>query len=97
MNRRVFSFSLLGSCLSAAALTAADKVVSDDTLVDKVRMKLASDPIVKGGALDVDVKDGVVTLKGALDSEKRKDKAERLARKVAGVKSVVNQIQVVTK
>jgi osmotically-inducible protein OsmY len=97
MTRRFFSFSLLGSCLSAAALIAADKVVSDDTLVDKVRMKLASDQIVKGGGLDVDVKDGVVTLKGSLDSEKRKDKAEKLARKVSGVKSVVNQIQVVAK
>jgi osmotically-inducible protein OsmY len=78
-------------------MMAADKAVSDDTLTDRVRMKLASDQIVKGGAIGVDIKQGVVTLSGSLDSEKRKDKAEKLARKVSGVKSVVNQIQVVTK
>lgn len=78
-------------------MVAADKTVSDDTLVDRVRMKLASDPIVKGGAIGVEVKQGAVTLSGTLDSEKRKDKAEKLTHKVSGVKSVVNQIQVVTK
>jgi osmotically-inducible protein OsmY len=39
----------------------------------------------------------VVTLSGTLDSEKRKDKAGKLAKKVSGVKNVVNQIQVVAK
>ena len=72
-------------------------MISDDTLTDKVRMKLAADQVVKGGGLGVDVKGGVVTLTGSLDSEGRKSKAEKLARKVSGVKSVVNQIQVVTK
>jgi len=75
----------------------ADKTVSDDTLTDRVRMKLAADQIVKGGAIGVDVKDGVATLSGTVDSEKRKGKAEKLAKKVQGVKSVVNQIQVVIK
>jgi hyperosmotically inducible protein len=97
MTRRTFSFSAFGAVASAAALMAADKAVSDDTLTDRVRMKLAADPIVKGGAIGVDVKEGVVTLSGTLDSDKRKDKAAKLAKKVSGVKSVVNQIQVVAK
>jgi hyperosmotically inducible protein len=97
MTRRVFAFSVFGAGVSAAALMGADKTVSDDTLTDRVRMKLAADQIVKGGAIGVDVKDGVATLSGTVDSEKRKGKAEKLAKKVQGVKSVVNQIQVVIK
>ena len=75
--------------------SAADKPVPDDLIYDLVRQKLAGDKDVKGGALTVDVKDGVVTLSGSTQLERQKDKAERLARKVKGVKSVVNQIKVV--
>jgi osmotically-inducible protein OsmY len=57
-------------------------------------LKLASDPDVKGGALDVDVNQGVVTLKGNVSTEKQKAKAAKLAKKVKGVKSVVNEIVV---
>jgi len=59
-----------------------------------VKRKLATDATVKGGALDVDAKDGVVVLKGKVTAQKQKDKAERIARKVNGVKSVDNQLQV---
>jgi osmotically-inducible protein OsmY len=77
-------------------VSAADnKPVPDDLIYDLVREKLAGDKDVKGGALIVDVKDGVVTLSGNVQLEKQKDKAERLAHKVKGVKSVVNQLKVV--
>jgi osmotically-inducible protein OsmY len=93
--------NLLSSTLLALALLqpvtiqAADKPVSDDLIYNLVRQKLAGDSVVKGGALNVDVKSGVVTITGNVQSEKQKDKAERLAHKVKGVKSVVNQIKVV--
>jgi osmotically-inducible protein OsmY len=67
---------------------------SDDRITDQVRMKLATDPDVKGGALEVDVANGIVTIKGRVDSEKGKNKATRLAKKVKGVKSVENDLQV---
>lgn len=79
-----------------AIVSAADtKPVPDDLIYDLVREKLAGDKDVKGGALIVDVKDGVVTLSGNVQLEKQKDKAERLAHKVKGVKNVVNQLKVV--
>jgi osmotically-inducible protein OsmY len=59
-----------------------------------VRQKLAADQVVKGGAIDVDVKDGVVTLKGKVQEPKQKAKADKLAKKVRGVKSVVNDITI---
>ena len=76
-------------------LAAKDpRPMTDDTITDQVRLKLTSDPDVKGGALQVDVKQGVVTLSGAVEMPKQRDKAEKLARKVKGVKSVVNKIEI---
>ena len=72
----------------------AQKGTSDDELFDRVRLKLAADPDVKGGGIDVSVKDGVVTLRGKVEKEKQKSRAEHLTRKVKGVKSVVNQLVV---
>ena len=82
----VLAFLLAGVCL------AADKVVSDDTIVDQVRIKLAADQDVKGGAIAVDCKNGVVTISGPVESSRAKDKATRLAKKVRGVKQVVNNL-----
>jgi hyperosmotically inducible protein len=81
----------------AAGVWAAEKHVSDDQLYDNVRRKLANDADVKGGALIVDVKDGVVTLRGKVETEKQKEKATKLTRKVSGVKQVNNELAVVGK
>ncbi len=75
----------------------ADKKVSDDSLHDLVMRKLADDADVKGGGLNIDVKDGVVTLRGKLESAKQIQKAEKLAKKVNGVKKVVNEITLAKK
>jgi hyperosmotically inducible protein len=80
--------------LAAGVCLAADKPVSDDAIYDKVRINLASDIDVKGGNLKVDVKEGVVTLSGAVESQSQKDKAGHIAKKVKGVKKVVNEIEV---
>jgi osmotically-inducible protein OsmY len=87
------SIAILLALLVAAL--PAQKQISDDQIYDNVRRKLASDPVVKGGALQVDVKAGVVTLRGAVESDKQKQKAEKLAKKVHGVKSVSNELTVV--
>jgi len=47
--------------------------------------------------MEVEVKDGVVTLKGKVEYDEQKTKAEKLARKVSGVKRVDNQLVVVGK
>jgi hyperosmotically inducible protein len=85
---------ILAFVMLAGVVLAADKPVNDNAIVDRVRIKLAGDPIVKGGALGVDSKDGVVTLTGKVDEEKQKDKAAKLAKKVKGVRQVVNDITV---
>ena len=80
--------------LLVSACLAADKPISDDTIYDKVRISLASDIDVKGGGLKVDVKDGVVTLGGAVENQGVKDKAAHIAKKVKGVKKVINNLEV---
>jgi osmotically-inducible protein OsmY len=86
--------SLMALILLVIACLAADKPVSDDSIYDKVRISLASDIDVKGGNLKVDVKDGVVTLAGNVENPAQRDKAAHIAKKVKGVKKVINNIEV---
>ncbi len=85
---------LVWLCLSTMQLAAAQKKAPDALIYDNVRMKLTTDADVKGGALDITVKDGVVTIKGRVDTESGKARATKLAKKVAGVKNVENQLVV---
>ena len=91
---RHFTLLLLFLFLAGSAVMMANPPISDDLIYDQVRRKLADDPDVKGGAFQVDVKDGVVTIKGVVVKEKFRRKAETLTRKVKGVKSVVNNVVV---
>ncbi|MBL8292312.1 MAG: BON domain-containing protein [Bryobacterales bacterium] len=84
--RRVFAMLALAAGLALAQ--------SDDHIYDRVRMRLAEDPAVNGGALQVEVKNGAVTLRGNVKNEKAREKAEKLAKKVKGVKSVTNELKV---
>jgi osmotically-inducible protein OsmY len=86
-------FFTLATTFATTALPA-NKPVSDDFLVDTIRQKLAADQIVKGGAIEVIVKDGAVILKGTVEEDKQKNKAAKIAKGVNGVKSVDNQITI---
>lgn len=90
--KRIVTLFLVFSLFSIAL--AAPKDVSDDVIYDTVRRRLASDPVVKGGAIEVAVAAGVVTLKGAVETEKQKVKAEKIAKKTSGVKKVNNELRV---
>lgn len=85
---------VLALFLLALPAVAEKKPVSDDRLYDEVRMKLANDPDVKGGNLEVEVHGGVVTLKGQVRTAKQRSKAQKLTRKVRGVTEVNNQLSV---
>ena len=54
----------------------------------------ATDPDIKGGAVNVVVKGGVVTLPGRVDTEKGKLRATTLTKKIKGVKTVDNGLVV---
>ena len=85
---------LLLVTLAMPMLVAQQKsAVSDDAISDNVRQRLASDADVRGAALDVTVKEGVVTIKGRVHTEKGRKKATEITKKVKGVANVDNQLK----
>jgi len=76
---------------------AAEKVgevITDAAITSEVKTKFLAAPGVAGLKIDVDTKDGVVTLKGIVRSEAEMNAAISIARDSAGVKSVVNNLHV---
>ncbi len=95
---RALARYLILALLFAVALPAvAQRSSADDELYDRVRQRLAVDRDAKGGALQVDVKEGVVTISGKVHDDKQKNRCERVVRKTKGVKQVVNKLEVETK
>lgn len=69
--------------------------VSDATLTTKVHTALANDVGMRTMySINVDSDKGVVTLKGKVDSAATKQRAEEVAKRVSGVQSVKNELQV---
>jgi osmotically-inducible protein OsmY len=83
-------FALLA--FGGGAAIAADKPQSDAAISDTVLIRLSADREINGGALKVDVKDGVATITGVVETQRQKDKVSKVAKKVKGVKQVVNSI-----
>jgi osmotically-inducible protein OsmY len=77
----------------AAPLLRAHTLVDDDDLYDKVNRKLNNDADIHGN-IKIEVKNAVVTLTGNVGTEKVRSRAEKVARKVPGVKDVVNKLEV---
>ncbi len=72
---------------------AADQA-SDDQIYDRVRVKIYQDRDIGSANLQVTVEDAIVTLRGQVTKDKFKKKAEKIAKKVKGVKQVVNELTV---
>lgn len=67
---------------------------SDSQLKIQVEEELDWDPAVKLASIGVEVKDGIVTLSGHLDSYTEKIAAERAAQRVSGVKGMAVEIDI---
>ena len=79
---------------TASAMDKAGDAVGDAAITGKVKTVLLADPDVKGLAIDVDTKNGVVTLKGTADKPANRDRAVAIAKDTGGVKSVQDQLVV---
>jgi osmotically-inducible protein OsmY len=75
-------------------MNKAGDATADAAITGKVKTQLLADPDVKGLAIDVDTKDGVVTLSGSADKAGNADKAVSIAKATDGVKSVDNKLTV---
>ncbi len=68
--------------------------LSDTEITTKIKAKITGDGDLSPFNINVDTKDGVVTLRGTVKSMESKQEAERIARETSGVKKVDNMLQV---
>ena len=68
--------------------------IKDAWLVMKVHSEFVNEDVLSGSNIDVDVKNGVVTLQGTVPSAAARARALELAKKNDGVKNVVDQLKV---
>ena len=82
--------------LSAAesAWASQARAVKDGWLVLKVHSEMVDEDSLSGSDIDVDVKDGVVTLRGTVPTEAGRARALEVARKNDGVKSVLDRLTI---
>ena len=77
---------------ASAALSKAEEAVSDVSITAAVSAGLAKDPDLSALKINVDTRDGVVSLNGPAPSAAAKARAESIAQAVKGVKSVHNNL-----
>jgi osmotically-inducible protein OsmY len=73
---------------------AVARTRSDDSIREDVLNELKWDPITAFSDIAVEVADGVVRLSGFVSNYWKKDEAEKIAKRVYGVKGVTNDIAV---
>jgi hyperosmotically inducible protein len=79
-----------------AAAQKTAEVVTDAEITSAVKTKLLADTTVGGLKIDVDTKNGVVTLTGPVNSGAEKTQALHLAKETKGVKKVVSKLTMAT-
>jgi osmotically-inducible protein OsmY len=87
-------YVILTLALALAFGAVAAEPVTDDTLYDQVRIKIANDREVGGGHIEVKVTNGVVELTGNVRDDRHKQRVEKIVKKVKGVKNVENKLRI---
>ena len=80
--------------LIAAPALAQVNAIKDGWLVMKVHSEMVDEDVLSGSDIDVDVKNGVVTLQGTVPSEAARARAIAVAKANDGVKNVVDQLKI---
>ena len=75
-------------------LTKTGEKITDAWITTKVKWFFVGEDALKDSSIDVDTKDGVVTLKGTVKSQAGKARANALAKDTDGVKRVVDQLTI---
>ena len=88
----VFLAGCAGPLGGANTQRSVGEAVDDVTIGTKLKAALAADPELSALKINVDTTQGAVKLKGEVKSVVLRRKAEDLARKINGVKSVDNQL-----
>jgi hyperosmotically inducible protein len=70
------------------------QAVSDATLTARIKSELIVNTSTSGLAIDVDTKNGAVTLSGEVESEQEKTLVTQIAKNASGTRSVNNRLKV---
>ena len=81
---------------SAEAPRSIGGAISDAWITSKVKTRLIFEPGIPPLSMNVDTRDGIVTLFGSISTEDGKRAAGVEAMKVSGVQNVQNELQVVS-
>ena len=81
----------------SAALSAEKPKLKDKDIAQAIETDLAIDDGVRAAhRVDVTSEEGIVTLSGTVDNLLAKDRSEKVAERIRGVKAVVNRVRVNT-
>lgn len=92
--RLSFLAVLAVAALGCATNQPLSTQIDDAAITAKIESKLAADPETNPFEIDVDTQDGIVRLSGNVETEAGRREAEKIARETAGVRSVVNDIDI---
>lgn len=79
---------------ASAAASAVGDALDDASITASVKAGLAKDPDLSALKIDVDTKNGTVTLQGPAPTAAAKDRAAAIARETKGVTGVANLLKV---
>jgi osmotically-inducible protein OsmY len=85
------------SSSAPAAVGTTGAAAADGTIESTLESKIAGDVQLKGAALEVSARDGVVLLQGRVANQAAKQRALSLARQTEGVTQVVDRVTVGTR
>lgn len=81
-------------CAPTETRSGTGQYIDDTVITGKVKAALVEDPLTKATEINVETFKGVVQLSGFVASQAAVDRAVALARGVAGVKSVKNDMRI---
>lgn len=82
------------ACAPTAKQEGTGQYIDDTVITAKVKAALIEDPLTKAIEINVETFKGVVQLSGFVTSQAASNRAVELARGVAGVKSVKNDMRI---
>lgn len=83
-----------GQNKDATASTTMGEKIDDAQIVTKIKTDFAADKDIGAMSIDVDSKDGMVTLSGTVPNSEAKVRADQIAKSTKDVKTVINQLEV---
>lgn len=91
----VIGGALIAGSAQAVSKTDEKAAMNDSWITAKTKIALFADSRVKGSEIKIETTQGLVMIRGKVDSDAVKQTAEGIAKGIDGVKSVKNELQVV--